>query len=137
MKNDLDDLLKDVISLLIKKVNPIVIYLFGSAARNELREESDVDIAYYGDASLTSYENFMLAQELSEILKKDVDLVDLKKSSAVFKAQVVGTGKKIFCSDEDKRMYFEMIAFKDYALLNEERKDIIEGIKKRGSVYGR
>lgn len=137
MKNALNDLLNNVINLLIDKVKPIVIYLFGSAVRNELREESDIDIAYYSDTSPTPYENFMLAQEISEILRKDIDLVDLKKSSAVFKAQVVGTGKKIFCSDEDKRMYFEMRAFKEYALLNEERKEIIKGIKKRGSVYGR
>ena len=34
-------------------------------------------------------------------------------------------------------MYFEMRAFKEYALLNEEREVILKKIKERGSVYGK
>ncbi|GAB6167938.1 hypothetical protein JCM1393_03980 [Clostridium carnis] len=32
----------------------------------------------------------MKAQKLDDIFKRDVDLVDLKKASTVFKAEVVG-----------------------------------------------
>lgn len=35
----------------------------------------------------------MKAQELADIFKRKVDLINLNISSAVFKAQVVGTGK--------------------------------------------
>lgn len=131
-----DDFLKKVLNLLIEKINPVIVYIFGSAIRGELREDSDIDIAYLSDTILTPYENFMFAQELADILKKDVDLIDLKEASAVFKAQVVGTGKVIYCSDENKRMYFEMRVFKEYVMLNEERDVIMKGIKERGSVYG-
>lgn len=134
---NMDSLLNQAVELLIEKINPVVIYLFGSAVRDELREDSDIDIAYISDIHLTPYENFMIAQEIADIFKKNVDLVNLKEASTVFKAQVVGNGKKIYCSNENDRMYFEMRAFKEYALLNEERDMIMRGIKERGNVYGR
>lgn len=133
----LDDLLEKAVALLKDKLNPIIIYMFGSAARDELRQDSDIDIAYLSDIHITPYENFMLAQELADIFKRDVDLINLKDASTVFKAQVVGKGKKLYCRDETARMYFEMRAFKEYALLNEEREAIMKNIEKRGSVYGR
>lgn len=133
---DFDDLLKEAINLLIEKVNPFMVYLFGSASRDKLRENSDIDIAYISDIKLTSYQNFMLAQDLADIFKRDVDLINLMRATVVFKAQVVGKGKKIYCNDETRRMNFEMEAFNDYATLNEERDIIMRNIKKSDSVYG-
>lgn len=130
-----DDNLKKAISKL-QEFNPITIYLFGSASRGELREESDIDIAFLSNDDIDEYLCFMKAQEIADIFKRDVDLVDLRKSSTVFKAQIIGTSKNIYCSDENKRMYFEMRSFKEYALLNEERAEILKGIGERGSVYG-
>jgi predicted nucleotidyltransferase len=124
------------IEVLKEEFNPIVVYLFGSAARNELREDSDIDIAFLTDNDIDPYICFMKAQELADIFKREVDLINLNTSSTVFKAQVVGTGKYIYCSDDNKRMYFEMRALKEYALLNEERQVILNNIKERGSVYG-
>lgn len=132
-----DDNIKKINDFLIEKINPYLIYLFGSSVKGNFREDSDIDIAFLSDEEYSDYEIFMMAQELADIMKREVDLVNLKKSSTVFKAQIVGTGKTIYCSDENRRMYFEMYAFKDYALLNEERSEILESIKKRGTVYGK
>ena len=129
--------LKKAIENLKEEFNPIVIYLFGSAARNELRKDSDIDIALLTEDEIDPYKCFMKAQELADIFNRDVDLVNLNTSSTVFKAQVVGTGKRIYCSDDTKRMYFEMRAFKSYAMLNEEREVILKKIKERGTVYGK
>lgn len=129
--------LNKAIEILKEEFNPIVIYLFGSAARNQLRKDSDIDIALLTENEIEPYVCFMKAQELADIFKRDVDLIDLNTSSTVFKAQVVGTGKRIYCSDETKRMYFEMRALKAYAMLNEEREVILKKIKESGSVYGK
>lgn len=129
--------LNKAIEILKEEFNPIVIYLFGSAARNELREDSDIDIAFLTENHVDPYECFMKAQELADIFKREVDLIHLNYSSTVFKAQVVGKGKRIYCSDNTKRMYFEMRAFKEYAMLNEEREVILKKIKERGTVYGK
>ncbi|MTK12310.1 MAG: nucleotidyltransferase domain-containing protein [Clostridiaceae bacterium] len=122
--------------LLIEKLEPYIIYIFGSSAKGVFREDSDVDIAFLGDMNLSEYEVFVIAQELADILKREVDLIDLKNASTVFKAQIVGNGEVIYCNDDTRRMYFEMRAFKEYALLNEERENILKNIKERGSVYG-
>ena len=125
------------IEILKEEFNPIVIYLFGSASRNELRIDSDIDIAFLTENDVDPYKCFMKAQELADIFRREVDLINLNTSSTVFKAQVVGSGKSIYCSDDTKRMYFEMRTFKSYAMLNEEREVIIKKIKERGNVYGK
>lgn len=116
--------------LLLKDFNIISVYLFGSAAKNQLKPESDIDIAFLSFLDVDEYECFMKAQELAEIFKRDVDLIDLKKASTVFKAQIIGTSSLIYCNDDVKRAYFEMRALKEYALLNEERAEIIKNIQK-------
>ena len=122
--------------LLLKDFNIISVYLFGSAAKNQLKPESDIDIAFLGFLDVDEYECFMKAQELAEIFKRDVDLIDLKKASTVFKAQIIGTSSLIYCNDDVKRAYFEMRALKEYALLNEERAEIIKNIQKGDKIYG-
>ena len=52
------------------------------------------------------------------------------------KAQIVGTGKLIYCRDQTFKANYIIRALKEYALLNEEREAILERIKKEGVIYG-
>jgi uncharacterized protein len=124
-----------IVQFLVKKINPYVIYLFGSEAQQQARQDSDIDLAFLSERTLSHYERFMVAGELAAILNCDVDLVDLKEATTVFQAQVVGKGKVLYCADDDKKAQFEMKVFKEYAKLNEERAEILERIRKRGAVY--
>uniref|UniRef100_C5D433 Nucleotidyltransferase n=1 Tax=Geobacillus sp. (strain WCH70) TaxID=471223 RepID=C5D433_GEOSW len=124
-----------IVQFLVKKINPYVIYLFGSEAKQQARQDSDIDLAFLSERTLSHYERFMIAGELAAILNCDVDLVDLKEATTVFQAQVVGKGKVLYCADDDKKAQFEMKVFKEYAKLNEERAEILERIRKRGAVY--
>jgi uncharacterized protein len=124
-----------IVQFLVKKINPYVIYLFGSEAQQQARQDSDIDLAFLSERTLSHYERFMIAGELASILNCDVDLVDLKEATTVFQAQVVGKGKVLYCADDDKKAQFEMKVFKEYAKLNEERAEILERIRKRGAVY--
>ncbi|WP_209122133.1 nucleotidyltransferase domain-containing protein [Alkalihalobacillus sp. BA299] len=126
---------KIIVDELVLRLKPAFIYLFGSYAKGTMTEDSDVDIAYFSNSSLTSYENFMLAQHLADLVKKEVDLIDIKQASTVFQAQIVGFGKIIYCSNEKNRKEFEMLTLKMYAKLNEERKPILDQIKESGKVY--
>lgn len=131
--------IEKAIHLLKENFNPIAIYLFGSASRNELRKDSDIDIAFLTDYNIKidPYTCFMNSQELADIFNRDIDLIHLNSSSTVFKAQVVSNGKLIYCSNNKKRMYFEMYALKDYAFLNEEREVILKNIRESGTIYGK
>lgn len=66
----------------------------------------------------------------------DVDLVDLRSASTVMRMQVLSTGTCLTTEDDRARREFEMYAYSDYARLNEERREILNGIAKRGLIYG-
>jgi uncharacterized protein len=125
----------EIISFLIEKISPNLIYIFGSTVKGTSNKYSDIDIAYLSDQNIDEFETFMLAQELAGIINFDVDLIDLEKSSTVFQGQVVSTGKVIFCLNDRIRMNYEMKTFKMYAKLNEERQAIIDKVAESGSIF--
>ena len=120
-------------NILVEAFSPYLIYIFGSTVKNRDRGESDIDIAILTDRRVDEYELFILSQKLADILKKEVDLIDLNKASTVFKIQIIKTGKLIYNSNNLKKMYFQMRTMKDYAILNEERQEVIDKIKSRGA----
>ncbi|WP_078553353.1 type VII toxin-antitoxin system MntA family adenylyltransferase antitoxin [Bacillus alkalicellulosilyticus] len=124
-----------VITHLIEKVSPFLIVLFGSTANGYTHRESDIDIAFLTDKKMDKYQLFMIAQELASVLNQDVDLIDLHAANTVFQAEIVHTGKVIYCTDEHKKALFEMKVLKMYAKLNEERAPILKRIEESGSVY--
>jgi hypothetical protein len=52
------------------------------------------------------------------------------------RAQVMQNGKLIYSADKFKCDLFETEALTDYLRFNEERKEILEDIKSRGTVFG-
>ncbi|MDH5546791.1 MAG: nucleotidyltransferase domain-containing protein [Gammaproteobacteria bacterium] len=115
----------------------VAIYLFGSTAQGLDNQYSDMDIGFLSRARIAPKDVWEIGQELAVTLKQNVDLIELKNASTVMRMQIAGEGKRIYCSDEIACENFEDYIFSSYARLNEERKDIIADIKKRGSVYGR
>lgn len=53
------------------------IYLFGSYARGEADENSDLDFLVYGGEKFKRTMIFALAEELRELLKKKVDVFEI------------------------------------------------------------
>lgn len=126
-----------VISFLNKKINPLFILLFGSAVRENLRPDSDIDLAVMAETALDEWEKYLLAQQLAELIGREVDLIDLRTSTTVMAAQIVSTGKVIYCRNEAARQWYFMRTLKEFALLNERRQVILDAIAKRGRVYDR
>ncbi|MBX3334540.1 MAG: nucleotidyltransferase domain-containing protein [Nitrospira sp.] len=122
----------------IKKTVPslIALYRFGSAQRGAVRPDSDIDLAILTQEALPELRRFELAQDLAIQLHRDVDLIDLRSASTVMRMQILSTGTCLAGQDEQARREFEMYAYSDYARLNEERREILKGIRKRGLVYG-
>ena len=75
------DMIKEILNYFNDK-EVRIIYLFGSAARGELRENSDIDIAIIGEYD--SLETYNMQMELSEILDRDVDLINFNKVNKNF-----------------------------------------------------
>jgi predicted nucleotidyltransferase len=131
----MDECVLKIVEFLKEEINPYLIIVFGSYAKGVSRKDSDIDIAYANDKSLSSYENFMIAQKLAGILGIEIDLIELHRASTVMKAQIVSSGKIVYCTDEIRRMNFYVKVLKEYALLNEERAVILRDIERRGSIY--
>jgi predicted nucleotidyltransferase len=114
------------------------IYLFGSHADGTARPDSDYDVAYLTERpeKMESLTRFNLAVELGGQLGSSVDLVDLQNASIDFRFVIVSTAKRIYCGDVTFCDTFDMITFSMYQRFEEERRPIIEDIKKRGRIYG-
>ena len=122
---------------LIKEFDSPLIIVFGSSARGVFREDSDIDVAFLSDTAVTEYQLFSTAEALAGLSGREIDLVDLKRASTVLKAQILGKGQIIYSRNTELLQNFQVRAFKEYALLNEERAEIMRAIDTRGSVYDR
>lgn len=125
-----------IIELLKQELNPSFIILFGSFAKGITHEDSDVNLAYFSNKQLSSYERFILAGELALIAEREVDLVDIKEIDTVFTMQIFEQGIPIDIQNENEFTRQKIRAYSMYATLNEQRAPIIEAIKERGSVFG-
>lgn len=107
------------------------VILFGSAARGEMRQDSDVDIAYISEVPAPSaYELFMAASELANLIGREVDLIYFPQANPVFKAQIIGSSEVLQDFDPFVRQTAFMQALKEYALLNDERKEIMKNYRR-------
>lgn len=74
--------LKDIVSLvkpIVRKYGVKEIYLFGSYARGEADKDSDLDFLVFGGEDFKLTMIFALAEELREVLKKDVDVFEINE----------------------------------------------------------
>lgn len=115
--------IEGVVSRRLTPFRPAVVYLFGSTAKGCSRPDSDVDIAFLASSPPDPVRVFDVAQEIASDLGREVDLVDLHRASAVLKAQVIGTGRRLPGGDPGATATFEMYALSDYARANEERRE--------------
>jgi predicted nucleotidyltransferase len=105
------------------------IYLFGSYGTEDEWAESDVDVAVLLPPDESKKRGSMamsdLALVLQSLLKKDVDLINLRRVSTVLQKEVAAADRRIYTGDPYAADEFEMLALSNYQKLNEERSGII------------
>jgi predicted nucleotidyltransferase len=115
------------------------IYLFGSFHTDDEWPDSDVDLALLLPPLAAKLErNLALsgcAAELADLLGKDVDLLNVRTVSTVFKKEIVAKGRLLYCGDRYAVDEFEMLTLSSYQKLNEERGGIIEAALADGRFY--
>lgn len=127
---------EQLIKYLKIELDPAFVVLFGSYAKGTNHPDSDIDLAYFSEKQLTSYERFLVANDLAEMTGREVDLIDLKQINPVFMMRIFSQGTPLFIQNENEYIRQKMRAYSLYATLSEQRAVVIEGIKKRGSVFG-
>ena len=111
------------------------VYAFGSRAEGAARPDSDLDLAVLAARPLDPVDRFDVQEAVAAALGLDVDLVDLRSASTVMRVEVLRTGQVIHDVDPTARAFFETRVLSAYALLNEERRGILEDIRQRGRVH--
>lgn len=71
--------IKECVAPIAKKYKVQEIYLFGSYARGEADENSDLDFLVYGGEDFKLVMILAIAEELSEVFKKDIDAFEIRE----------------------------------------------------------
>lgn len=116
--------------------NVVAIYRYGSAGTEHERPDSDVDLAVLPARPLAFDTILKLSGALGDVVRRQVDLVDLLKAPTILRAQIIAHGERLYCADERACNIFEDYVFSSYARFNEERRELVADILARGSVYG-
>jgi len=80
----------------LRRCGVLYAVLFGSAARGDLRADSDIDIAVAAQGPLASETRYRITQAIAAIGGRPVDLVDLRTARGVVLARAL-QGRELFC----------------------------------------
>ncbi|NDD58919.1 MAG: nucleotidyltransferase domain-containing protein [Chlamydiae bacterium] len=116
-----------------KKDQVISVQIFGSFAKGSNTVDSDVDLAILCDVKNMPSKMDLLSwrQELSELLRKEVDLICLNEASPILGMQVAQDRINILLKDEKAYSAYVMNLYSDYAELKMLRAPMEQGILKR------
>jgi predicted nucleotidyltransferase len=127
----------DLVVIILERVADVIaIYRYGSAGSEFERPDSDLDIAILADHLLTFDERLDLAVRLAKLVGRDVDVVDMRGIPVTLRAQIAAVAARLYAGDLARADEFDSRAFSDYARLNEERRGILDDVRRRGSIYG-
>lgn len=85
----------------------LALYLFGSRARHEETEQSDVDVGVLWNQQQTLHDVLLLEDALQRRLGLSVDVVDAGKASAFLALDII-RGERVYCADLDRCDEFEL-----------------------------
>ena len=105
------------------------IYLYGTYGTPYERPESDIDIAVLLAPHETKETGLLALSdvqfELEQLLKREVDLINLRQAPTVLQKEVIAANRRIYQADVYAADEFEMLTLSYYQKLNEERAEII------------
>lgn len=97
------------------------IWLFGSLARGQQRDDSDIDLAVLAKAPVDAVELFELGLELGVRASRDVDLLDLRVVSTIMRKEIVSEGELLIAADPTACESFVADSLALYVALREEQ----------------
>ena len=137
MDSEKEKQLKTVVVKLTQNISDLVaVLLFGTFGSEYETQQSDLDLALLARNPLDPVSLWKLTQEIAIDLNRDVDLIDLRQASTVFRYQILTTGQLIYCSDQNEFARFDTTSFSMYFDLQETRKEILKDYEDRNMKYG-
>jgi len=118
-----------------KNYDILLAFVFGSVAKGRERDESDIDIAILFSKSPSFDASLKVKDEISDILKKEVDLAILNDASPILGMQVLKYGKLLFERNKGEYSKFFVKTMNFYYDLKTCRAENEKKILK-GRIYG-
>lgn len=112
-------MLKKSTDFLNKQPNIDAVYLFGSGARGNMREKSDIDLALLFSTEagnkLSRFDQLLtIAIDLESITGRHVDVVDIREVPLVLQHQILKHGKCMIENNSRSRISFEVDSRRRY-----------------------
>lgn len=106
-----EDIFDRITNVLEREPGLKLVIIYGSAAAEKMRHDSDVDVAVLFDNPLNIEQKMDLIRRLEIELKRDIDLVDLFNLSGTILKQILCKGRIVFNNDTDAltRLYQRMV----------------------------
>lgn len=114
----------------------MAVYAFGSQVQGTAQADSDVDLAVLLPGYADPLRLWDTANELADLLGRDVDLLDLRAASTVMQHQVLTTGIRLW-GQEPAAGLFECYVLSEKNALDAARAGLLADIVREGKVYGR
>lgn len=140
--HDQSQRMDDEIVAILKASLPALqaVYVFGSYATGEEQAASDLDVAVLlpiDPAERRSLFDHPARLRLEQLVRRDVDLIDLRHVPVVLQKEVVLKGDRIYCADEFGAEEFELGVMSRYQKLNDERAGILRAFDETGIAVSR
>lgn len=117
------------INELLQKYHIKLLYVFGSYAKGNNNQNSDIDIAVLLDDSYSAVDKLNLIGDLTLIFKRDdIDLVILNTANPVLRHQIIKYGKIVYEENQDTRVFFEVKVLSEYMDMEPFRRTQMEFI---------
>ena len=111
-----------------------LVFLFGSFVSREMTALSDIDVGIIFYSIPDFYEVNTIKEDLTALLKRDVDIVLLNNASPVIKMQILKKGILVFQAGKNNYSTFYGDTVKQYDDLKHIRKKCEDNILK-GRIY--
>lgn len=132
--SDKMDIIKKCKDILMKYEDVVFSYIFGSYAQNRIRENSDIDIAIYLKENIDIDTYLEIKMNLSEVLKREVDLVILNNAPSLLKYEIYKNNILLFSRDKTLESKYKVKTLFEYSdikrYLNLSYDKTIERLKK-------
>ena len=114
------------------------LYVFGSFDTMHFHTESDIDLGILADRTLTAPDKMEIIKALDLPGGHVMDLVDLRAVDLEMQDIVISERRRIYTAAEaiEDVEDYEHYVWVMYLTLCEDRKEIIDRIKKTGVIYG-
>lgn len=101
------DLDRKIEHVMARHPSVVLVFLFGSMAKNRARSDSDLDIAVVSSTPLTAQTQIAIIEDLALAFGRPVDLIDLDRTHNPLLQQILIKGRRLLCHDRTR--YAELL----------------------------